>query len=234
MDELRLVVGKRFFSEFRECGGAYSDAAADFTVGRTHGGERNVAEGFGTMVAILLCLGAQGRCATRWGDGLRLRVRGGGGLEPGVFAAGGYGECITRGTKTQFDDGGADPLRWQSLCGRLGCSWVWYRRDLDAVCERFGNADLQGLGLKVTLAAPWSLARTMIQIFARGTRTILLEIDEKTSVLDLKNKLWDREGVPASRILVVFGGKLLSDDRSLTSYGICQESTIYWRVRFGP
>ena len=74
----------------------------------------------------------------------------------------------------------------------------------------------------------------MIQIFARGTRTILLEIDEKTSVLDLKNMLWDREGVPASRILVVFGGKLLSDDKLLKSYGICQESTIYWRVRFGP
>ena len=74
----------------------------------------------------------------------------------------------------------------------------------------------------------------MIQIFARGTRTIMLEIDEETTVLDFKNMLWDREGVPASRILVVFAGKILSDDRSLKSYGICQESTIHWRVRFGP
>ena len=74
----------------------------------------------------------------------------------------------------------------------------------------------------------------MIQIFARGGRTIMLEIDEETTVLDLKNKIWDREGIPATRLLVTFAGKLLSDERSLESYGICQESTIHWRVRFGP
>jgi hypothetical protein len=74
----------------------------------------------------------------------------------------------------------------------------------------------------------------MIQIFARGTRTIMLEIEPENTVGMLKDTLWDREGVPSSYILVTHAGKVLEDDRTLVSYGISQESTIEWRVRFGP
>lgn len=74
----------------------------------------------------------------------------------------------------------------------------------------------------------------MIQIFARGTRTIMLEMEPENTVWALKEKLWDREGVPASFILVTHAGKVLEDGRTLGSYDIGQESTIQWRVRFGP
>jgi hypothetical protein len=74
----------------------------------------------------------------------------------------------------------------------------------------------------------------MIQIFARSNRTIVLEVEPEMTVLELKDKIWDREGVPAEYLLITFGGKLLTDERTLASYGITQESTIQWRVRFGP
>ena len=74
----------------------------------------------------------------------------------------------------------------------------------------------------------------MIQIFARSTRTIVLEMEPENTVGMLKDKLWDREGVPSSYIIVTYAGKILEDDRTLNSYGINQESTIEWRVRFGP
>lgn len=74
----------------------------------------------------------------------------------------------------------------------------------------------------------------MIQIFARGLRTIMLEMEPENTVLALKEKLWDREGVPPVHVIVTYAGKVLENDRTLMSYGIGQESTIEWRVRFGP
>ena len=74
----------------------------------------------------------------------------------------------------------------------------------------------------------------MIQIFARGNRTIVIEVEPEMTVLELKDKIWDREGVPSEYLLITFGGKLLTDERTLAHYGLKQESVIQWRVRFGP
>lgn len=80
-----------------------------------------------------------------------------------------------------------------------------------------------------------SLSTTkMIQIFARCNRTIVLEVEPEMTVSELKDKIWDREGVPTNRLLVTHAGKLLENERTLASYEIKQESTIQWRVRFGP
>jgi hypothetical protein len=59
-------------------------------------------------------------------------------------------------------------------------------------------------------------------------------VEPEITVLELKDKIWDREGIPTEYLLITFGGKLLMDERTLAYYGLKQESTIQWRVRFGP
>jgi hypothetical protein len=73
-----------------------------------------------------------------------------------------------------------------------------------------------------------------MQIFARGTRTITIDVELTDTVLSLKEKISDREGVHPSHMILTWGGRHLEDDLTLEYYGIRKEYTVHHRIRFGP
>ena len=67
------------------------------------------------------------------------------------------------------------------------------------------------------------------QIFIRtvDNRTITVEVSDDETVTSLKQKLQDKEGIPANQQRLVFGGKQMQDGRSLSDYAVTKEATIY-------
>ncbi|KAM3031812.1 hypothetical protein ACUV84_025836 [Puccinellia chinampoensis] len=75
--------------------------------------------------------------------------------------------------------------------------------------------------------------RKTMQIFVRGltgkTRTLCVE--DTDTVESVKARIEDVEDAPASEQMLIFGGKLLQDGRTLKDYGIMAEATIHLMLR---
>ncbi|CED84266.1 Ubiquitin-like protein [Phaffia rhodozyma] len=58
-------------------------------------------------------------------------------------------------------------------------------------------------------------------------KEIELDVDEDDQILDVKNKMEEKEGIPPSQQRLIYSGKAMVDTNTLKSYGIQSGNVIH-------
>ena len=74
-----------------------------------------------------------------------------------------------------------------------------------------------------------------MQIFVKtlNGQTIAFDVEKEYSIVDIKNKIEDRQGIPSNQQRLIFRGKQLEDEKTLQNYSINQDSTLHLIMKHG-